>query len=86
MADDLATQARRALTWQQREQQPLILPASQIAESINNKIITQTVDKEVQEAYTAIDFRAHLEQKFKWNKDTTDRIDWEVHGGNLLKI
>eukprot|EP00957_Ditylum_brightwellii_P189605 14432633-Ditylum_brightwellii.AAC.2 len=37
MADELGTQSRRALTWQQREQQPSILPASHIAVQINNK-------------------------------------------------
>eukprot|EP00957_Ditylum_brightwellii_P143505 10932319-Ditylum_brightwellii.AAC.1 len=86
VANDLATNTRESLTWKQYCTSLPLYPASHITVSIKNMLITHTLDREPQQAYTSIKFRAHLEEKFKWNATTADLVDWELHGSNFLRL
>eukprot|EP00957_Ditylum_brightwellii_P204192 15338081-Ditylum_brightwellii.AAC.1 len=74
IADALATITQESLPWQQQNSSPPLHPASQIGMSINNKVITRTINCEIYQAFTSIEFRTYLEEKFQLKQNIVDLL------------
>ena len=72
--------------WSARFKNPVLYPASKIGVTIEGRLITRNLYKEIIQAYTSRDIRTFMEGKFKWDTKTADCIDWESHGSNLSKL
>eukprot|EP00957_Ditylum_brightwellii_P120254 9175407-Ditylum_brightwellii.AAC.1 len=83
IADSLATPAQQSITWKQHNTSQPIYTAGKIVVIINHQLITHNIDRELQQAYTAINLRLYLEGKFHWKSNITDLINWELQGSNL---
>eukprot|EP00957_Ditylum_brightwellii_P135060 10297499-Ditylum_brightwellii.AAC.1 len=44
------------------------------------------IEQEIQQAFTSIEFRTYLEDKFQWKPNIADLFDWELHGSNLTSL
>eukprot|EP00957_Ditylum_brightwellii_P058292 4419520-Ditylum_brightwellii.AAC.1 len=86
IADTLTTEAQQALPWNRQYQTVPLYPENKINVTIKNKTITRVFNREIQQALTAIDIRAYMEDRNGWNKTITNKTDWEIHGSNLLKL
>eukprot|EP00957_Ditylum_brightwellii_P211260 15365961-Ditylum_brightwellii.AAC.1 len=68
-------EARKNLTWTQQNEPPPVYPASKIAVYVNNGMITRNMNREIQQAYTAIALREYMNQQFNWNRSTANIVD-----------
>ena len=64
IADELATAAREELPWNKRFKNPPLYPASKVAVTIDNKMITRKIEKEIIQAVTAGEIRHTMENKY----------------------
>eukprot|EP00957_Ditylum_brightwellii_P146895 11183225-Ditylum_brightwellii.AAC.1 len=78
IADALTMEALKNLIWQQRNMPPPLYPASNIPLSINNNVITRSIDRKLQQAYISIAVQEYMEEKCNWSTVTADLIDWEL--------
>lgn len=65
IADELVTGARKEIPWSKRYKEPPLYPASKVAVIIDNKMITQKIEKEIIQVATAGELRLTIENKFK---------------------
>eukprot|EP00957_Ditylum_brightwellii_P025407 1921658-Ditylum_brightwellii.AAC.2 len=79
-AGALATEAKEALSMQTKNLPPPLYPACCIGVYLNGQLLTQQIQKELQQPYTQVGFITHLRDKFKWTKYTYSTIDWSTHG------
>lgn len=85
-ADKLATEAKEQLKWSARFKEPVLYPASRIAVTIEERLITRSIHKEVIQAYTSQDISTYMERKFQWETATADCVDWECYESNLTRL
>eukprot|EP00957_Ditylum_brightwellii_P149475 11383176-Ditylum_brightwellii.AAC.1 len=58
---ELSTLARESLPWKKCFVAPLIYPTSNILVTIQNKMITQNLSKEIQQVFMSRKLREHME-------------------------
>eukprot|EP00957_Ditylum_brightwellii_P144194 10986904-Ditylum_brightwellii.AAC.1 len=83
--DALATNALDQLTTQHKKGTTTLYPACKAHVLVQGQAITRNCNRELQHAYTLINFRKHLEEKFKWSRSVWATIDWSPHGTLLLR-